>query len=108
MKTLSRTKESKYQKDAIEYLEKRGAYVLKTHVGSYQAQGEPDLTVCYRGRYVAFELKVHGNDTSALQDKKLEKIARAGGIAVKAYTLEEIERVLNDISRLQQDSEPSE
>ena len=91
-------KESKFQEKVIELLESRGAYVLKTHVSSYQAQGEPDITCCFMGRYVAFELKVDGNTPSKLQEKKMEQIKRAGGYAIAAYTLKDIEQALNSIA----------
>lgn len=93
-------RESSFQSNAINFLENKGAYVLKTHVSSYQSQGEPDLTCCYKGFYIAFELKVKGNKPSPLQEKKLEKIRRAGGIAIGAYSIEEIEEALKRIDNM--------
>ena len=42
--TGTKKHERDLQPEIIEYLENMGAYVLKTHVSSYQKQGEPDVT----------------------------------------------------------------
>lgn len=80
--------------------------MIKVHVSSYESQGEPDLIVCYYGKYVAFELKIKGNKTSNLQAFKLKQIQRAGGIAKAVYTLKEIEDTLYEIFRIQSGGEP--
>ena len=101
-------KESVFQKDAIKLIESLGGYVIKTHVSAYQSQGEPDLVCCYKGYFVAFELKIPGNKPSELQKLKMNKIQRAGGTAIAAYSLKDIEVILNEISRIQQHSQPDE
>lgn len=98
-------KESVFQKNVIKLVESVGGYVIKTHVSAYQSQGEPDLVCCYKGYFVAFELKVPGNKPSKLQELKIKQIQRAGGIAITAYSLEQIEVTLNEISRIQQYSQ---
>ena len=97
--------ESEFQQQAKKLIESKGGYVIKVHVSAYQSQGEPDLVCCYLGRFVAFELKVDGNKTSKLQDYKIHKIERAGGIAKSVYTLKEIEEALYEIFRVQSGSE---
>lgn len=98
--------ENYFQKKVIKYLEEQGAYVLKTHVSSFQKQGEPDLTCCYKGRYLAFELKKDENSkASKLQEYKLKKIRLAGGIAIKVDNIKQVEEVLYEISRVQQNSQ---
>lgn len=98
--------ESAFQRDAILEIEKMGGYVIKIHVSAYQSQGEPDLICCYKGRFVAFELKVKGNKPSALQLEKIEDIKRAGGIALPVYSINEIKETLYEISRIQQGGKP--
>lgn len=98
--------ESNFQEEVIKYLESKGAYVLKTHVSSFQKQGEPDITCCYQGRYLAFELKKDGKSkTSKLQDYKIKQIKLAGGIAKRVDNIKQIEEVLYEISRVQQSSQ---
>lgn len=98
--------EAAFQKEAIEIIESMGGYPIKVHVSAFQSQGEPDLVCCYKGRFVAFELKVDKNKPSTLQLEKIEDIKRAGGIALPVYSINEIKETLYEISRIQQGGEP--
>ena len=44
-------------------------------------RGMPDLLVCYKGHFIAMELKVGNNNTDALQEYDLQMVRAAGGIA---------------------------
>lgn len=99
--------ERDFQKEVIDYLDNEGAYVLKTHVSSFQKQGEPDITCCYKGRYIAFELKRDKNSkTSKLQEYKIKLIRNAGGLAIRVDNLNQVKEVLYEISRIQQGGKP--
>jgi len=101
----TRILERDLQPDLIEYLESEGAYVLKTHVSSFQKQGEPDITCCYKGRYIAFEVKRDEKEKARkLQEYKMSLIRKAGGIAMRVDNLNQVKEVLYEISRIQQDS----
>ena len=64
------------------YLESKGAYVLKYVGGSQTKKGVPDLLVCYKGKFIALEMKApKGNDTGELQNKNIDWIREAGGYA---------------------------
>ena len=103
--TGTRILERDLQPEIIEYLEMMGAYVLKTHVSSFQKQGEPDVTCCYLGRYIAFEIKRDEKEKARkLQEYKMKCIRKAGGIALRVDNLKQVEEVLYEISRVQQDS----
>lgn len=109
MKKTGRNKkdlESSFQREVIQLIESMGGYVIKIHVSAYQSQGEPDLVCCYKGRFIAFELKVDGNKPSALQLEKIHDIQKAGGIALPIYNINEIKEILYEISRVQQGGEP--
>ena len=81
--------------------------MLKTHVSSFQKQGEPDITCCYKGRYIAFELKRDKNSkTSKLQEYKMKLIRKAGGLAIRVDTINQVKEVLYEISRIQQGGKP--
>ncbi len=97
--------ESDFQSKVKALIESRGGYVIKVHVSALQSQGEPDLVCCYKGHFVAFELKVPGNKASKLQQRKIKDIQRAGGTAIATQSLEEIEVILNEISRVQRNSQ---
>ena len=103
----TRILERDLQPEIIEYLEKMGAYVLKTHVSSFQKQGEPDITCCYLGRYIAFEIKRDEKEKARkLQEYKMKLIRNAGGIAMRVDNINQVEEVLYEISRIQQGSQP--
>ena len=54
-------------------------WVLKTQERA--RRGVPDLLICWRGRFIAIELKVDGEKPDALQFAVLERIGKAGGVA---------------------------
>lgn len=51
------TAEKKLQGEIIEYLERSGAYVLKTKPGGGIPVGCPDIIALYKDRYIAIEVK---------------------------------------------------
>ena len=75
-------KESQFQSQVIKYLKERGAYVLNVAGGTQIPKGTPDLLVCWRGRFIALELKVGKNTTSELQDYHIDCISESGGVAM--------------------------
>lgn len=58
-------------------------------------RGISDVIVCYKGRYVAIELKVGDNKPSALQLDFIAEVEEAGGTAGVAYTLRDVKDILN-------------
>lgn len=61
-------------------------------------RGIPDVLICYRGMFYAWELKVNKNKATELQQHVLNNITKAGGIArvVTPDNLDEcIEELLN-------------
>ena len=90
--------ESEFQRDAIKYIESRNGYIVKVTVSSYNKKGTPDLIICFKGRFVAIELKVKDNKPSKIQETKMKQIVRAGGIAKPAWTIQEIKEILDEIS----------
>jgi len=72
-------------------------YSFKEHGGSYGSAGIPDIICCYRGRFVAFEVKNEKGKTTALQDVNIRNIQKADGIAVVVRSLEEVKAVLDEL-----------
>lgn len=58
--------------------------------------GDPDLILCVRGWFVAWELKVGKNTVTKLQDHKLKSISDAGGIA-RVVTPENLDECIKEI-----------
>lgn len=90
-------KEQVYQKKIIDFLKSKGAYAVKI-ISASQA-GVPDVICCYRGRFVAIEVKRPETvrNVSRLQAYNLDKIQEAGGIGFVAYSKEQVAKVLEAI-----------
>jgi len=77
-------RESYYQDKIKKAIKKRfpGAFVRKIAQGAYSEGGTPDIMVIWHGHYFGFEVKrpVVG-EPSKLQEKAVEQICAAGGIA---------------------------
>jgi Holliday junction resolvase len=83
--------ESKVQKEIINYLESKGAYVIKT-VRTNRA-GVPDIILCSPlGRFYAIEVKAKGkkNTVTKLQQYHIDLINNTGGKAFVADCLEDV------------------
>ncbi len=90
------TSESKFQKKVLMFLRKIvGGHWIKIHASSYQLEGEPDIVGCFEGQFFAFELKQGNYQPTALQLYKIERINEAGGIAIVARSIEDIEEALS-------------
>jgi hypothetical protein len=48
------------------------------------------LLCCLKGLFIAIEVKEKGGKLSAIQKRNLDRIARAGGIAIVATEVEEV------------------
>lgn len=67
------------------YLNSIGAYVYKTMGGLFTKSGIADLLVCYKGYFIAIELKAKDGKPSALQIYNKKLVERAGGISIILY-----------------------
>jgi len=90
-------KEQQYQSKIVKYLESRGAYVIKVVAAS--KKGVPDVIACYKGQFIAIEVKtpLTRSNTSKLQEYNLDKIAEAGGQSGIAVHIDDINPMLNRI-----------
>ncbi len=84
-------RESTLQNKVIDYLESIGAYVFNVAGTGMGRKGTPDLLICYRGKFIAIEVKMPGGKTSKLQEYELAKVRKAGGIAKVIHSMEELE-----------------
>ena len=91
-------KEQDIQRKIIKYLESVGAYVVK--VVASNKSGTPDILACYRGIFLAIEVKRPETKTnvSELQEYNIKKIKEAGGIAIVSWDLDAVKAVVDDIN----------
>ena len=69
-------------------------FFWKEHGGQYGTAGIPDIIVCYRGRFIAFEVKVGKNKATLLQELTIREILRAGGYALVVRSVDEVMNVI--------------
>lgn len=91
--------EKRLQDKAIRYLKGRGIYYLNLFGDGYSGKGKPDLIVCYKGRFIAFELKVGANNMQDDQIIHKIRIERSGGLHFSPYTFEEFLKIMEDLDK---------
>ena len=86
--------EQQIQTSVIKYLESIGCYVIK--VVTANKSGVPDLHVCIQGRWLSIEMKKPGflNTLSPLQKFNLDSIVKAGGLALVATSVTQVQDFL--------------
>lgn len=78
---MAATPESKVKKKVTEQLKKMGAYYFYAFTGGYGRSGVPDIIGCYRGYFFGIECKAGSNKPTPLQEKNIQEIRDAGGVA---------------------------
>ena len=96
--------EAQLQDKIIKALKKIGAHVIRTNAGMARTAagkvinigeaGRSDLHVCYRGRFIAMEVKTVTGKLTDKQARYLEQVQRAGGIAVVVRSVDEALAIL--------------
>jgi Holliday junction resolvase len=81
-------KEQDIQAKISKHLKKLGAYVV--NVSSAYPNGCPDLLICFKGKFIAIEVKIPGKKARPLQQYQLDKIAESGGFSCVATCLEDL------------------
>ena len=69
-------------------------FFFKEHGGPYGTSGVPDIICCYKGRFLGFEAKLPGGKLTELQKRALDKINRAGGIARRVESVDDVRAVI--------------
>ena len=89
--------ESYYQGKIKDYLKEKypESFVAKISAGAYSRGGVPDILFIYKGRYIGFEVKrPYFGLVSKLQNKTIEEIRRAGGVADVVTYISEVEKLI--------------
>ena len=74
-------------------------FFWKEHGGPYGVSGVPDIICCYRGRFLGLEAKLPGGRLTALQKRALERINRAGGIARRVESVDDVKAIIAQADR---------
>lgn len=81
------------------YLMSLGSDVFfwKEHGGPYGSSGIPDIICCYKGRFLGLEVKLPNGKLTELQKRAIEKINRAGGVACRVESVDDVKAVIDRI-----------
>ena len=81
------------------YLASLGSDVFfwKEHGSVYGTNGVPDIICCYKGRFLGLECKLPGGRLTKLQKRTIDKINRAGGVACRVESVEDVKRVIERV-----------
>lgn len=59
--------------------------------------GTPDIIGCYRGRFLALEVKQPGNKPRPIQAKRIREWKEAGGAVFVVHSLEETKALIQQL-----------
>jgi hypothetical protein len=86
---------AKLTKEVMKFLKKLDmCRAVKIMPGPYSETGVVDVLCCYRGQFVAIELKVDWDVPTPSQLAFLEEVRDAGGRTAVCYSLEEVKAVM--------------
>jgi len=71
-----------------------GCFAWKEHGGMYGTAGLPDIIVCFKGKFIAFEVKTPSGKLTKLQEITLQRITEAKGYAFKVTSVGEVREIL--------------
>lgn len=97
------TPEAKTKQRVRKILADAEVYHFNPFGGGYGRAGIPDIVACVNGFFLAIECKAGKGKTTALQDRELEDIRAAGGMALVVYDdIEDITRLADILWLLKQ------
>lgn len=91
---MARTPEGKVKDAGVKIVEKYNAYYFFPEHAGYGRAGIPDMIVCYRGMFLGVEFKAGYNKPTALQEREMAMIEKAGGSAmvIREDTIDALEQ----------------
>lgn len=100
------TPEAKVKERVKKVLKDIGAYYAMPVTGGYGVSGVPDFLVCYGGLFIGLECKAGNGKTTALQERNLSDIRKAGGMSyvINEANISILEDLLNGTAEPKQSS----
>ena len=88
-------RESLIQKKILDYLNGLpNCYAVNNHGNGYQGAGRPDIFACYRGRFLALEVKNEKGQPTKLQLHELAKWQAAGAVAGIVRSVDDVRKLI--------------
>lgn len=89
-------KESAIQRAILDYLNSLpSCYAVNNHGSAWQGAGRPDIFACYRGQFLALEVKTENGHLTKLQQYELNKWNSAGAKAGVVRSVEDVKKLLD-------------
>jgi len=95
---MAMTPEGKVKKQVKEYLKSIGAWYYMPVSNGMGRVGCPDILVCYKGLFMAFETKAPGKirNVTANQQREIDDILRVNGLARVVDDVEQVKEAIRD------------
>ena len=77
---MAKTPEAKVKDQIKKILNEHNIYYAMPHGAGFGNAGVPDFLCCWKGKFLAIEAKAKDGAITALQDKNLDEIDKAGGV----------------------------
>jgi len=92
------TPEAKVKANVVKILKKYEVYYFFTATGGFGRSGVPDVVCCVKGKFLGIECKANGNKPTALQEREIEAIRSAKGMAMIVHedNLDALETVIKE------------
>lgn len=93
---MGMTPEGKVKKKVKEYLKEIGAWYYMPVSNGMGRVGCPDILVCYKGLFMAFETKAPGKikNVTANQEREIRDIVSANGLALVVDDVEQVKEAI--------------
>lgn len=77
---MAQTPEKKVKDKVVKILKKHGIYYFFPATHGFGRSGVPDVVCCYNSLFMGIECKAGDNKPTALQEKEMADIRKAGGV----------------------------
>ena len=97
---MAKTPEKKTKDAVVKLLKAHNVYYFFPTTGGFGRSGVPDIVCCIHGNFLALECKAGFSKTTALQDREIENIRKAGGVAlvVNEHSLVLVDAMLRQLT----------
>lgn len=92
-----KTLEGRLKDEVKKYLDSIGAVYYMPVPAFNMTRKMVDFLICYKGRFIALETKIHPRKVTTLQAQFICEVIEAGGIAFVAYELDQVKQLIEDI-----------
>ena len=94
---MAMTPEGKVKKAVKDYLKEIGAWYYMPVTNGMGRVGCPDILVCYKGLFMAFETKAPGKikNVTPNQEREIGDIQRANGLALVVDDVQQVKEAIH-------------